>query len=82
MSAHEELEGGNVIERILVITLGVALVYTGVRAREELQVAEGQAEAWRRLYLAADSDAKYVNCLELDDEHAICEKVITHGKDR
>ena len=62
------------IERILVITPGVPLVYTGVRAREELQVAEGQAEAWRRLYLAADSDAKYVNCLDVDNNFVICEK--------
>ena len=69
------------IERVLILILGVALVYCGIRAQEEVQVAESQSEAWRRLYLVADSDAKYVNCLEFDNDYVICEKP-AHGKDR
>ena len=67
----------DVIERALVIALGIALIAAAAR----LQVAEDQVEAWRRLYLAADSDAKYVNCLEFDNDYVICEKP-AHAQDR
>ena len=69
------------IERILIIVLGVALTYCGIRAQAKVQAAESQTEAWRRLYLQADSDAKYMNCVSLDSNFVVCEKP-AHVKDR
>ena len=36
--------------------------------------AKSEAAAWRKLYLMADADAKYVNCIPLDDNYTLCEK--------
>ena len=77
MKLKVRFEEAKVIERVLVIALGFALVAAAMRFQE----VESQAEAWRRLYLAADSDAKYVNCLDVDNDYVICEKP-AHGKDR
>lgn len=49
-------------------TIGLSL-----RTSERDQLV-ARAEFWKQLYLRADSDAKYVNCLELDDNFVICEK--------
>ena len=48
---------------------------------ERVEESRGQVEAWKRLYLQADSDAKYVNCLDVDNDYVICEKP-HHVKER
>jgi len=35
---------------------------------------ERTAEFWRSMYLKADKDSRFVNCLELDRDYFICEK--------
>jgi hypothetical protein len=48
---------------------------------ERVEESRGQVEAWKRLYLQADSDAKYVNCVSLDNNFVVCEKP-RHVKER
>ena len=59
---------------ILVVFLGLALLAAAVISTINEREAVAQIEFWRRMYLAADHDAKYVNCVELDDNFVICEK--------
>lgn len=62
------------IERIVIIILGVSLVALGAKAQQNEKQLEGERLFWRRLYLAAENDAKVKRCLELDDNFVICEK--------
>lgn len=66
----------------LVVIIGLFLVASAIVGwRNETQM-QAQAEFWRTMYLRADSDAKYVNCLELDDNFVICEKPSTNGRSK
>lgn len=56
------------------ILLGLVLVASGVVGWRNERELQAQAEFWRTMYMRADHDAKYVNCLELDDNFVICEK--------
>lgn len=62
------------IERIIIVLLGIALVLTSVKSREETKKLEGQAAVWRALYRAAEKDAQYKVCSAIDDNFVICEK--------
>jgi hypothetical protein len=58
----------------LVVIMGLFLVASAIVGwRNETQM-QAQAEFWRTMYLRADSDAKYVNCVEVDDNFVMCEK--------
>jgi hypothetical protein len=39
-----------------------------------MEQMQAQAEFWRTMYMRADHDAKYVNCVEVDDNFVMCEK--------
>ena len=62
------------IERIVIIVLGVSLIALSVQAHESEKQLDGQRLFWRKMYLAAENDAKVKRCLELDDNFVICEK--------
>jgi|688.fasta_scaffold461455_2 hypothetical protein len=58
----------------LVVVMGLFLVASAIAGwRNETQM-QAQAEFWRAMYLRADHDAKYVNCVEVDDNFVMCEK--------
>lgn len=66
----------NLIEKagwVFSLLMSVLLFVTMLGPSERDQLV-ARAEFWKQLYLLADSDAKYVNCLELDDNFVICEK--------
>jgi hypothetical protein len=69
------------IEKALIIILGVAIVALSFLQESVVLEAQKQAAAWRLLYLKADADSQYVNCVTLDKEFVICEKP-AHVKDR
>lgn len=62
------------MERILIILLGIALVLVSLESRETEQRLDGERMFWRAAYRAAEKDARYKNCLELDEHHAVCER--------
>lgn len=62
------------IERILVVLLGLALAFTSLHSHETEKRLDGERMFWRTMYRAAEKDAKYKRCLELDDNFVICEK--------
>jgi hypothetical protein len=58
----------------LVVFMGLFLVASAIAGwRKEAQM-QAQVEFWRTMYLRADHDAKYVNCVEVDDNFVMCEK--------
>ena len=62
------------IERIVIILLGVSLVAIGVTSRNVEKQLDGERTFWRMMYVSAEKDAKFKRCLELDDNFVICEK--------
>ena len=58
----------------LVVIMGLFLVASAIVGwRNETQM-QAKAEFWRTMYMRADHDAKYVNCVEVDDNFVMCEK--------
>jgi hypothetical protein len=62
------------IEKALIIILGVAIVALSFLQESVVLEAQKQAAAWRLLYLKADADSQYVNCVSLDNNFVVCEK--------
>lgn len=69
------------LELTTIIVLGLALIASGLVGKQHEDALRDEAEAWRVLYERADSDAKYVNCLGVDNNFVICEKP-AHVQDR
>jgi hypothetical protein len=69
------------LEYTTIIVLGLALLASGLVGKQHEDALREEVDAWRVLYERADSDAKFVNCLEVDNNYVICEKP-THGQDR
>lgn len=59
---------------LMIVILGLTLVALSVKSHAMEKQLDGEARFWRKLYLAAESDAKVKRCLELDDNYVICEK--------
>ena len=58
------------INRILLVVTGIALVGTAVAARD----ASRRETFWREMYIGAERDAAFKNCVDVDDEHVICQR--------
>lgn len=42
--------------------------------REQVEQVRREASFWRKMYVEAESDAKVLNCVDLDTNFTICEK--------
>ena len=59
---------------LLAIALGVALIFTSIQWKKEVNSAESERDFWRQLYFLERRGNKVTNCEWLDSTHALCER--------
>ncbi len=60
------------IERILLIALGVVLVGTSIAAKKEIDSSNVERDFWKNQYLLQRRHGKVTDCHEISEKYVVC----------